>query len=260
VVGFDGSPDAQRALGWAAGLAAARPGTPIHLVRSVSLPPIPHHHADLTVGELLDRHERDARRELDEARGPLEARGIRVEIHLRRWLAAETVVEHADRAGAGLIVVGRHGTRPARLLLGSVSGEIAASASRPVVVVRGGRAPTPPRRILLGFDGSPCALRAAATLGRWTPEAEILVLSVGSAIERADDLDELVAAGLERDRLERLTRSGDPAEALLEVAETSAVDLVAAGRRGRSGWQELLVGGVSEKLLQLAPCPVLVAH
>jgi len=73
-------------------------------------------------------------------------------------------------------------------------------------------------------------------------------------------IEPLLEAGLDARRIERVESVGDPAARLLEVAETATVDLIAAGRRGHSSWQELLVGGVSEKLLQLAPCPVLVAH
>jgi nucleotide-binding universal stress UspA family protein len=47
---------------------------------------------------------------------------------------------------------------------------------------------------------------------------------------------------------------------LLRLAAGEAIELVAAGRRGHSAWSERVLGGVTEKLLQLAPCPVLVAH
>jgi nucleotide-binding universal stress UspA family protein len=53
---------------------------------------------------------------------------------------------------------------------------------------------------------------------------------------------------------------GPAAPALLALAAEESVDLVAAGRRGRSGWRERVLGGVADKLLHLAPCPVLVAH
>jgi nucleotide-binding universal stress UspA family protein len=263
VVGFDGSPDASRALDWAASLASSRPGVVLHLVQAVSLPPIPHHHAELTVAELLDQHEQEARRGLESERDRLAAAGLEVEIFLRRWLPAETVLEHAERHGAGLIVVGRHGSRPERLLLGSVSGEIAAAARAPVAVVRGPSIASPPRRVVLAFDGSPAALRAASAVASWAPGAEVLALWVRTDSEAAAPGQipaALERAGLDPRRVETVERSGRPAEAALELVETRGADLVAAGRRGRSAWHDLLVGSVPEKLLQLAPCPVLVAH
>ena len=44
------------------------------------------------------------------------------------------------------------------------------------------------------------------------------------------------------------------------LARGEGADLITAGRRGQSAWEDLLTGSVSDKLLQLAPCPVLLAH
>lgn len=53
---------------------------------------------------------------------------------------------------------------------------------------------------------------------------------------------------------------GPPAEAILTVAQTRAVDLIVVGSRGLSSIQELLLGSVSQKVLQYARCPVLVVR
>jgi nucleotide-binding universal stress UspA family protein len=65
---------------------------------------------------------------------------------------------------------------------------------------------------------------------------------------------------VEAARHELRTAEGNPAEELLALARNEEVDLVAAGRRGHGPLHELLVGNVAEKLLQLAPCPLLLAH
>jgi nucleotide-binding universal stress UspA family protein len=51
---------------------------------------------------------------------------------------------------------------------------------------------------------------------------------------------------------------GDPARALLEQA--AAADLLAVGSRGLGAVRRVLLGSVSEKVLQHAPCPVLVVR
>jgi len=216
----------------------------------------------LSVDALLARHEAEARALLEQERAGLVARGIDVRLVLRRWLPAETLIEHARDAAAGLLVVGQHGGRAGRLLLGSVSAEVARDAEAPVVVVRGER-PSPPRRVLLAVDGSQPAQRAAAAVARWMPRAAILAVHLRHGepeLELGAATRALVAAGLAADRIEWRVSDGPPAPALLAIAADEAVDLVAAGRRGRTAWRERLLGGVSEKLLQLAPCPVLVAH
>lgn len=58
-------------------------------------------------------------------------------------------------------------------------------------------------------------------------------------------------------RVERIAAWGDPAETILECAR-EAVDLVVLGRRGRGRLAGLLLGSVSQKLVSLAPCAVMV--
>lgn len=50
---------------------------------------------------------------------------------------------------------------------------------------------------------------------------------------------------------------GAPAAEILRVARGEAADLVVLGTHGRSGFDRLLLGSVTEKVLRHAPCPVL---
>jgi len=50
------------------------------------------------------------------------------------------------------------------------------------------------------------------------------------------------------------------AEAILAVAETREADLIVMGTRGYSALQGLLLGSVSQKVIQHAECPVMVAR
>ncbi len=262
VVGSDGSPDARRALAWALEVAALHAGTRVHLVRALGLPALPLSPPGTTVRDLLDSQEREADERLEVERAEAAARGVPAETHLRRWLAAETILEHATTVGAGLLVVGQHGLGPTRLLLGSVSSRVARAASAPVVVIRGRETAAPPRQVLLAFDGSPSALRAAEAIARWLPTARVTALTVENELElpAADLAVRLGASGLAAGVVVAERTRGRVAEALLERAEKDGFDLLAAGRRGLSAWRELLLGGVSEKLVQLAPCPLLLAH
>ena len=53
---------------------------------------------------------------------------------------------------------------------------------------------------------------------------------------------------------------GDPAETILEVARTRDSDLIVMGARGMGRLQGLLLGSTSQKVLSLAPCPVLIVR
>jgi nucleotide-binding universal stress UspA family protein len=81
----------------------------------------------------------------------------------------------------------------------------------------------------------------------------------------ADQLvDDVVAtfrdAGVETDGQVRRVASGSTAEQIVEVAERSKADLIVIGSRGMTEWKSLLLGGVANKVVQHASCPVLLVR
>jgi nucleotide-binding universal stress UspA family protein len=50
---------------------------------------------------------------------------------------------------------------------------------------------------------------------------------------------------------------GDPVTRILDHAVDEAADLIVMGTHGRAGFERLLLGSVTEKVLRKAPCPVL---
>ncbi len=58
--------------------------------------------------------------------------------------------------------------------------------------------------------------------------------------------------------LDVLAAEGDPASLIVETAVTAGVDLIVMSTHGYSGLTRWLMGSVTEKVLQQAPCPVLV--
>ena len=51
--------------------------------------------------------------------------------------------------------------------------------------------------------------------------------------------------------------AGDPAEAIVRMAEELGIDLIVMATHGRTGLPHILLGSVAEKVLRHAPCPVL---
>jgi nucleotide-binding universal stress UspA family protein len=54
------------------------------------------------------------------------------------------------------------------------------------------------------------------------------------------------------------TMTGGPAHALAEIAAESNADLVVTGTRGHTALTGLVVGSVAQRMMHVAPCPVLV--
>jgi nucleotide-binding universal stress UspA family protein len=53
---------------------------------------------------------------------------------------------------------------------------------------------------------------------------------------------------------------GTPFHEIIETAKTKQVDLIVMGTHGRTGLQHLLIGSVAERVVRLAPCPVMVTR
>src|SRR5205085_3364752 len=72
---------------------------------------------------------------------------------------------------------------------------------------------------------------------------------------------ELQKQGVSSEHIDTLIRMGAPPEGIVRVAKDLHVDLVVVGSRGGSAKQKLrrvFTGSISRKVLQLAPCPVMI--
>jgi nucleotide-binding universal stress UspA family protein len=65
-------------------------------------------------------------------------------------------------------------------------------------------------------------------------------------------------AGLEQ--VEIFARQGDAADAILDVAEEQAADLIVVGNKGMTGAKRFLLGSVPNKVSHHAPCSVLIVR
>ena len=70
-------------------------------------------------------------------------------------------------------------------------------------------------------------------------------------------LDRVHREGLEG---EAATVQGVPFQAIIDTARDKGVDLIVMGTHGRTGLTHVLMGSVAEKVVRLAPCPVLVTR
>ncbi|SCL53672.1 Nucleotide-binding universal stress protein, UspA family [Micromonospora chersina] len=282
VVGVDGSSTSLTAAEHAARAAVAR-SRPLHLVHGYLHPlgyGVPLNPYDLGVPGPTE----ESRKMLEQVAADVVGRHptLRVEVRQVAGGPGATLVEESRRAE--LVVVGSRGVGGfAGLLLGSVSNQVAQHAHCPVLVVRPAEQPIPVRGpVLVGVDGSEVAghavrlaadeaVRRDADLvlvhvrtperGAVAPDAAAEATAAGQA-----ESAELLAGAAARIRadhpvlsvVERPVVGASPEQALIEASGEAA--LVVVGSRGRGGFAGLLLGSVSQALVQHAHCPVLVAH
>lgn len=83
------------------------------------------------------------------------------------------------------------------------------------------------------------------------------------AISPREDVDATLeeAAKLARDAdvgVRVYARQGDPADAVLDVAEEVEADLIVVGNKGMTGARRFLLGSVPNKISHHAPCSVMI--
>lgn len=282
VVGVDGSSPAQEALEWAAAEAAVR-RRPLRIVHGFIWPlmrvPLGPPAGGPSDGGLQAAAERvliDA-----ETHARSMASDIEVTSKLVTGAPAPALLDQAQ--GAELVVLGSRGLGGfLGLLIGSVGVEVAAHAPCPVVIVhpRPGGGPQPSmRRVVVGVDGSESsalatsfAFQAAARRGLGVTAVRAWALPMSthpSLLVAVDEIEEverrLLAESLDGERQKfpdvdvqsKLVRA-HPGHAL--VAESAGAELVVVGSHGRGGFAGMLLGSVSQAVLQHANCPVAVVR
>jgi nucleotide-binding universal stress UspA family protein len=260
VVGVDGSIAAQTAVCWAAAEAAQRSAT-LRVVHAFVWPlfrvplgpsevaPGLRAAADLVVGEAV------------ELAGKVEP-AIPIDAAVVEGFPFPVLAEatrHAD-----LIVVGSRGLGATlTVLVGSTTVDLVAHAHCPVVVVRPDQLGDSGRRVVVGYDGSPAAAQAVRFGVEYSArhDLDLLVVTVSdhgpvTGAELAGLVASVTDGGRGGVRVTSTVLSGHPAEELVRLSRESR--LVVVGSRGRGGFRGLLLGSVSQAVLQHAGCPVAV--
>lgn len=96
------------------------------------------------------------------------------------------------------------------------------------------------------------AKQAPADIEWMVNEREDVEATLGRAKERAH------AGGVANVRT--YARQGDPADAILDVAEEFGSDLIVVGNKGMTGAKRFLLGSVPNKISHHAPCSVLIVR
>jgi nucleotide-binding universal stress UspA family protein len=142
-------------------------------------------------------------------------------------------------------------------------------------------------RIVVGTDGSETAteaVRQAIELARLTnakldlvaafePVAESRLRGeqqevpgdIQYAVGPREDVNTILdgAAGMARQggvEAKPYPREGDPADAILDVAEETGADLIVVGNKGMTGAKRFLLGSVPNKVSHHAPCGVYIVR
>ncbi|MEV4214147.1 universal stress protein [Micromonospora sp. NPDC049662] len=273
LVGYDGSTDASVALDWALA-EAERSGQPVRLAYIFEW---------LTVASWVGPGvapgiwpDDTARRQVDDL--VRKAAADAATVHPGLTVTGEVydgppaLVLQERSTDAGMLVLGSRGHGGfGGLLAGSTAVAVAAHAHCPVVIVRDGAAHGPADPVTVGVDASEPSLVALGfaaeratqrrvplrVLHAWTPGPGG---AAGTPDERAAVEEAVEPWRRTFPELEVAVDlvGGSPAATLIEASRSA--QLVVVGSRGRGGLAGMLLGSVSQQVIQHAGCPVAVVR
>ncbi|HBD22485.1 MULTISPECIES: universal stress protein [Dietzia] len=272
VCGYDGSRDARRAVAWAAAWARDH-GTSLEVIS-----------ADRAVGRVVAFDE-TARANVEGAMRDQLA-DLTADVPTTHRVIADSPVSALVGVGrdASAIVVGSRGlTAREDFAMGSTSAGVVEHATCPVLVITP-RTPESPTGgpVVLAADGSAASDPAVAFAFAEAERRGVTLRAVhsvevprlpGTSLFDLDQLAESVLAEDEKDILDSLAPHearhpevsvelilvvGEPAVTVAD--EATGASLLVTGSRGHGGFAGLLLGSVSRRLLQTAPCAVAVVR
>ena len=272
ICGYDGSRDARRAVAWAAAWARDH-GTTLRVIS-----------ADRAVGRVVQFDE-TARANVEGAMRD-QLGELTYDVDTTFSVVADNPVGAlvAAAEGASAVVVGSRGlTAREDFAMGSTSAGVVEHATCPVIVITPHTPDTPPAGpVVLAADGSAAGDPAVAFAFAEAERRRVGVRAVhtvevprlpGASLFDLDELAESVLAEDEKEVTDALAPHearhpevsvdlvlvvGEPAPTI--AAEAADAALLVTGSRGHGGFAGMLLGSVSRRLLQTAPCAVVVVR
>lgn len=276
LVAYDGSEPARNALAQAIRIADEDKSW----IKVVAV--VPSYQGDLEligVVNIKETMEGPGRKLLAEAKAIASAHGVHILTDLEQGEPYECIVHVADDENCDLIILGRKGAnRLERALMGSVTARVIGHTTKDVLVVPA-HGSISWEKPLVATDGSQFGDMAVAdacriSQARGVPLTAVTVVYTNDEVSAlaprmVDDLVNQAREMLDGVRLRAeeqgvqltpVVMEGEPHEAILAAAAKLPATLIVMGSHGKKGMTRLLMGSVTERVIGLSTCPVLITH
>lgn len=224
--------------------------------------------AEAVAPEQIQAAESATRALLDRIHEEAVRRGIASETLFRRGADPHAeIVAVAAENGTDVIVMGRRGKRGLmQRMIGDATSKVVGSAKCSVLVVPEG-AGMWQKRLLLATDGSRFSDAAAVAAGKLAEICKVPVTVLSTVREsfneeraaQAEDAatrvhDHLAGQGI---KVDRIVLRGNPEKLIIETAVECDADVIVMGTHGRTGWERVMLGSVTESVIGETRIPVL---
>lgn len=198
----------------------------------------------------------------------------------------ELITRVASDISADLIVIGAHQRQSlSAKILGSTADRVLRTSPVPILVVKR-QSIKPYKKVVVAIDFSPSSKAAAVAACKLAPGVRLQlvhVIDIPPTFEEAMRQTGMLDADIEKYLSARIARArdhfstfvrkvrgigkpvtveleGDPRRALVRLAQSDRVDLLALGSHGRGVVLQALLGSVAQRVLREAACDTLVTR
>jgi nucleotide-binding universal stress UspA family protein len=209
--------------------------------------------------------------------------GIRCTNTIKFGQPEDEIISRAKELSAELTVIGMHGGNFfTGFFLGNTADKLARMSKTPLLVVKN-QATQPYRQVLVPVDFSENSKRAAHMALKIAPDAQITFLHAFDVVleeqmryvnvaqdiireyhvkaeeDAQRDLNQFIADLQISDRpFSRAVIFGHPGHVICNHAKTMKPDLIVVGKHGRSRFEELLLGSVTQHAIDQTSCDILI--
>ncbi|MBS1957038.1 MAG: universal stress protein [Cyanobacteria bacterium SZAS-4] len=218
----------------------------------------------------------------------------KISLEIAQGDAKACITDIAKEWYANLIIMGsRNQSGLKRMLMGSVSQGVLTQSQCPVVIAKAGEDYAPRngfKRIMMTVDNSEYSKAALGWLHefQWGVDTQFkIVTAVPKLVDSFDSVesityatnvtrhhDELIdsaraeliklcsdlAARYSLNNISSEVGEGDPKDVIVSIATNWSADLIVMGSHGRTGFNKLLLGSVSQAVALQAPCSVAIVR
>lgn len=210
-----------------------------------------------------------------------ERMGVRIDSVLLRGITpGETILNYIDETKHDVIIMGTHGrTELMKWWLGSVAEKVVRYSHIPVITIHKDFKKSTIKKVLFPLDLSQSCKKAvkagmnivrrfdAKPMFMFAIEEEdhpFYYLRVSEPILKTNPqlknqlMESMIACtGVPKDKGTYHLLEGKAHKQIETFAENKKIDLIIMAKHGLSGWEHFLIGSTTERVVSVAPCPVL---
>lgn len=210
--------------------------------------------------DLKDSDEREFRRMISKY-----GKGIKVKTEVRFGSVPLMIADYASEIEADLIVMGTHGTRGVRELIGSNAEKVVRTSAVPVLAVKKYPAKGPIKNIVFPntldtVNQEELVMKVKALQDFFKATLHIVWVNTPTNFTRDTITLKRLKEFVSRYMLKNFTLSifNDPYEesGVINFAHSIGADMIAMGTHGRRGLAHFFIGSVAEDILNHVDCPI----